>query len=295
MPDLSQYGTVSKAPPDLSQYGVITSGTSGDDGSGVVKGFVQNSPVGAVKGIADFIRHPIDTASAMAHQNAALLDKAKDAYERGDYTGALFHTLNYFLPTGTALDDAGQDFQQGHVARGTAKTLGLASTLVAGAKAPALLDATTNVSQPNAGGSTISTAARAVARKVVAKTISKTTGIPSTVVNTVMDSLKAGADQRSAAGAEELQPHQIWLRDAASFPGESTPSPEINRNIGPLAPQPGFDRSAPAIEPEAEAAPPSGSKIPDYIHPGPSPEDFARRFSPDPMLDQVAQGFGYKN
>jgi hypothetical protein len=141
MADLSQYGTVSKAPPDLSQYGVVSGGPAPDDGSGSLKGFIQNSPVGVVKGAADFLRHPVDTLTSMGQQNVALLDKAKESYSKGDYAGALFHALNYVLPGGAALDDAGQDFANGHISRGTAKTLGIASTLVAGAKAPQLLEA----------------------------------------------------------------------------------------------------------------------------------------------------------
>ncbi len=188
MADLSQYGTVSSAPPDLSAYGVISGGVAKDDGSGSLKGFIQNSPIGAVKGIADVIRDP-SKLSDMAHQNAALLDKAKEAYHKGDYTGALFHALNYFLPGGTALDDAGEDFQNGHVARGTAKTLGLASTMVAGAKVPAILNSATDVSAPSANS-----AAATFVKKLAVKAAARTTGIPVGTIHAVLDALTPEAE-----------------------------------------------------------------------------------------------------
>jgi len=108
---------------------------------GVVRGFLKNSPIGAVQGAAEFIRHPIESVKTMGIQNAALFDKAAQSYKKGDYTSALFHALNYMLPGGAALDEAGEDFASGKTAKGTAKTLGIASTLIAGAKAPQMLQA----------------------------------------------------------------------------------------------------------------------------------------------------------
>jgi len=108
------------------------------ENSSLTADFLKNSPAGMVKGLADAIRsdvqNPKETGSGivqMMKSNATLWDKAKASFKNGDYVGAAAHFLNYLIPGGKALDEAGEDFQRGDVAHGTAKTLGIASNVLA--------------------------------------------------------------------------------------------------------------------------------------------------------------------
>ncbi len=114
----------------------------------IAEDFAKYSPVGLVKGLADAIRdpkHALASVLSAPQENAKLLDKAKDSYQKGDYTGAAAHFLNYLMPGGSGFEDAGQDFAKGEYAHGAAKTAGMATTMVAGAKAPQILEATGKV------------------------------------------------------------------------------------------------------------------------------------------------------
>lgn len=81
-----------------------------------------------------------DTEHAMGAENVALWQKAKDAYDRGDYIGAAAHALNYAVNgvpgLGGALDRAGEKFAAGDVAGGIGDTLGTATNFYLGAKVP---------------------------------------------------------------------------------------------------------------------------------------------------------------
>ncbi len=100
----------------------------------LVSDALKYSPAGAVKGLADAIRsdvqNPHEIGSGvvqMMKSNAGLWDKAKASFKAGDYTAAAAHFLNYLIPGGQALEDAGESFQKGETAHGVAKTAGLAS------------------------------------------------------------------------------------------------------------------------------------------------------------------------
>lgn len=116
--------------------------------------FVQNSPIGAVQGIAAAIRNPASAVHGMLKSTSDILDEAKDSFHKGDYGTAAIHFLNYALSPvgGAAMDAAGNDFAAGHFGSGLAKTAGLATTLAAGAKAPAVLDAATEPGVAEAAG-----------------------------------------------------------------------------------------------------------------------------------------------
>jgi hypothetical protein len=94
------------------------------------------------KGIAGLVTG--DTEKSMGAQTGSLYQKMKDAFNKGDYTGAAFHGLNYALSgipgVSSVLDSAGEDFRNGDVAAGTGKTLGLLTNLGIGMKAPEIVD-----------------------------------------------------------------------------------------------------------------------------------------------------------
>jgi hypothetical protein len=75
-------------------------------------------------------------------ENAALWQKAKDAYNAGDHTAAAFHILNYALngipgmSLGTSLDRAGEKFRAGDVSGGVGDTLGTATNVLTAAALP---------------------------------------------------------------------------------------------------------------------------------------------------------------
>lgn len=81
-----------------------------------------------------------DTESAMGAENAALWQKAKDAYNAGDYTGATAHALNYMVNgipgLGGLMEGAGEKFASGDVNGGIGDTLGIATNYWLGAKVP---------------------------------------------------------------------------------------------------------------------------------------------------------------
>lgn len=108
---------------------------------------VKYSPIGMVQALAQAIRDPKHAIAGILdapQQNAKILDKAKESYGAGDYTGAAAHFLNYLMPGGGAMEDAGEDFQRGDHARGVAKTLGIASNMFAGKAASKALDVATD-------------------------------------------------------------------------------------------------------------------------------------------------------
>ena len=106
-----------------------------------------------VKGLADMIRtastavasgkNPLGQFDDAAAANAQLLGKAKQSLDQGHYADAAAHFINYLIPGGSAFEDIQNDIRDGNYGHAAAKFGGLASTVVAGAKAPAVLDAAT--------------------------------------------------------------------------------------------------------------------------------------------------------
>ncbi len=138
----------------------------------LVSDTLKYSPVGMIKGLADTIRtaasdvidgkNPLSRLTGAAQENAKMLDRAKtqiqwaeDDFKKGNYTQALnngaaaaLHFVNYLAPGGSAMEDIATDFQNGDHARGLLKTAGLASTVLAQQKAPAVRDTLTDPELP---------------------------------------------------------------------------------------------------------------------------------------------------
>lgn len=110
-------------------------------------------------GAKKFFEHPIDTLMSSMNAQGELAKKAKDAYDRGDYKGAVMHGLNYLVPfIGQQTDQAGEQLNKGDIAGGIGRTLGVAASIVAGSpQAAAIKDSAT---------SAVSDAASAAAGKV---------------------------------------------------------------------------------------------------------------------------------
>jgi hypothetical protein len=81
----------------------------------------------------NFFQHPINTAMGMVNAQGELAQKAKAAYDRGDYKSAVIHGLNYLVPfIGQQTDQAGEQLSQGDIAGGAGRTLGLTLPMLAG-------------------------------------------------------------------------------------------------------------------------------------------------------------------
>lgn len=85
------------------------------------------------EGAKNFFEHPINTLMQSLDQQGQLALKAKAAYAKGDYKGALMYGLNYLVPfIGQQTAKAGEQLEQGDIAGGVGRTLGAAVPMVAG-------------------------------------------------------------------------------------------------------------------------------------------------------------------
>lgn len=81
----------------------------------------------------NFFAHPLDTVIKSFEAQGELAKKARDAYDKGDYMGALQHGLNYLVPfVGQQADQAGEQLKSGDIAGGVGRTLGAALPIAAG-------------------------------------------------------------------------------------------------------------------------------------------------------------------
>lgn len=81
----------------------------------------------------NFFVHPLDTVIKSFEAQGELAKKAREAYRRGDYMGALQHGLNYLVPfVGQQTDQAGEQLKEGDIAGGIGRTLGATVPIAAG-------------------------------------------------------------------------------------------------------------------------------------------------------------------
>lgn len=104
-----------------------------DSATDLAKGiWSQVNPVAGVQGAAQLAAHPIDTYKADAGSRQELLDKAQDAFKKGDYVTGMAHALNGIIPfLGPQMDAAGQNIQQGNVATGVGQSIGMGLNMAA--------------------------------------------------------------------------------------------------------------------------------------------------------------------
>lgn len=199
---------------------------------------LKYSPVGAVKSVADALRQ-VGTGhnplAGQAAENEKLFEKAKDSFHQGDYAGAAAHFLNYLVPGGAGMEDAGEDFQKGDVAHGLAKTAGMATTLAAGVKAPEIMQGAGKVADKVAGApAALSDAAKSAVRvdpaQVLVKALKPSSGNPDFVdsLPRAMGDIKAAeahtgpiVDNESLITAAHKA---LGLNRDAMYPWEAVPS-----------------------------------------------------------------------
>jgi hypothetical protein len=114
----------------LSEFGSGVSQALGGSGD------LKQDVAGTVRGI----EHPLDTLKQIASgiasvpsQQAAIFEKAKDAYDQGDYVSAAAHAVNYLLPfVGPANEQASQLLKQGKTSQALGMMAGTTATLLPG-------------------------------------------------------------------------------------------------------------------------------------------------------------------
>jgi hypothetical protein len=90
------------------------------------------NPVTALQGLAQAGAHPLDTGAQMLQNQGQLAEKAKDSFDKGNYTEGIRHFLNYLVPVlGPQTDQAGDLAQQGQYAKAAGQTLGIATNIAA--------------------------------------------------------------------------------------------------------------------------------------------------------------------
>lgn len=86
---------------------------------------------GAVQGVAEAVRHPIDTAKGIGAAQGELAAKAEESFKAGDYITGSRHLINYLLPLiGPGLDAAGDKGAEGKYGEMVGGALGLGTSIV---------------------------------------------------------------------------------------------------------------------------------------------------------------------
>lgn len=220
-----------------------------------------------------FFTHPIKTFMDSIEAQGKLAQQAKDAYEKGDYAGAVQHGLNYLLPfIGQQTDQAGNQLKTGDIAGGIGRTLGASIPLAAaspevraGAASAASSAADTGAAAIRAGARGANTVLQKAPGSIggaVGAGLGRASGIPGAT--------EVGAAAGYAIGKEVLPQVRI--------PGEGTGLP--NRVTG------GPSSIPPEAIPEPAAPQPTPADAPRTT----SGESIPRTLSGESALRQVLTG-----
>lgn len=126
------YAAIATAPPETTPSKLSHFGHE----------FLSGLGITSEEDAKNFFLHPVNAALQSLNGQGALAVKARDAFNRGDYKAAAIHSINYLIPfLGQQTDKAGEQLSQGDYAGGAGRTLGLGTGIVAGAKAPQIVDA----------------------------------------------------------------------------------------------------------------------------------------------------------
>lgn len=121
------------APVTLDMSTAQALAPSGSVGQRLRENFASGLGVTDDEGAKNFFAHPINTLMKSLEAQGQLALKAKDAYAKGDYKGAMMYGLNYLAPfIGQQTAKAGEQLNEGDYAGGIARTAGAALPLVAG-------------------------------------------------------------------------------------------------------------------------------------------------------------------
>lgn len=234
-------------------------------GHGISEAWKKVNPIPQIEGMADAIRHPIDTAKAMGQQNADIWNKAKDAYSKGDYSGAVRHGVNYALSgipgLGSGIEESQDKIQSGDLAGGLGSAIGTGVSLAAPSVVPKAVGAV-------AGGlkrAAVPIAESALGVKAIQRGYGKTPGQfaleetkgirPSTVGASARDRLADLNTELESAAASSTTPASLQTardviasRSKTAGAGNSAFAPkelaEMQSHL--TTPQPGF---AGAVDP----------------------------------------------
>ena len=90
----------------------------------------QVNPVSGIQGAAQLAAHPIDSLKSDAGAREQVYQEAEDAFKKGNYSEGAAHLLYAALPfIGPQLDQAGNNFVQGNIAKGMGASAGMGLSL----------------------------------------------------------------------------------------------------------------------------------------------------------------------
>lgn len=124
-----------------AQHGGMASGVANPEpqkiqpsiGQRVRENFASGLGIVSDEDAKNFFAHPINTLMNSLDAQGQLAIKAKDAYAKGDYKGALMYGLNYLVPfIGQQTAKAGEQLNEGDYAGGISRTVGAAVPIIAG-------------------------------------------------------------------------------------------------------------------------------------------------------------------
>lgn len=125
-------GTVQPPPGFKLDAPAAPSGPPQTLGHGASEFWDQVNPVAGVKGLAQMVRHPIDTLTADSGARQQIWHDAAGAFKGGDYATAIRKGVAGAIPLlGPQMDRSGDQFQSGDVAGGIGSTAGIAANLLA--------------------------------------------------------------------------------------------------------------------------------------------------------------------
>lgn len=88
------------------------------------------NPIAGINAAGQALLHPVQTVKQVGAAQGALFDKAKEAYQQGDYVTAARHFVNYLLPiVGPSLDASGEKMTHGKPFEGAGEAIGLGLSL----------------------------------------------------------------------------------------------------------------------------------------------------------------------
>lgn len=228
-------------------------------GHGIHEFWNQVNPITAANGINSAIHDPAGAAKQMGQQNVDLWNKAKSAYDSGDYLGAIRHGVNYALNgipgVGSAIDSAGDKFASGDVSGGVGQSLGIGANLAA----PAVVPKITKAVGAGLKSAAVPVAESALGIKAIQRAYGKTPGQavleetkgikPSTVAASARNKMADLNTQLETAAANAQGPasltparNVIDTRAATAAAGNSAATPaELAEMRAQLTqPRPGF-------------------------------------------------------
>lgn len=231
------------------------------------KNFLSGLGVTSDEQAKSFFAHPLDSVIKSLEAQGQLAIKARDAYEKGDYMGALQHALNYLIPfIGQQTDQAGEQLKAGDIGGGIGRTLGTAVPIIA--SSPEVQSAASE-----AAGATAATGARAVraAARGANTAMEKAPGSVGAAAGAAVGratGIPGATEIGSAAGyafGKEVLPQIRIPGEGFGFPSRVTGGPVTIQPDVEVPTEPPAAESAAAgsiAEPVAASASPSGGAIP---------------------------------